>query len=155
MSAAGLPPPPGPAVPPAPHSANPAPLSLAGVIMPAKGPLQSVQVFGRKVRAAPAASPPGLGRGLRVLGAHPGPAWGWRSPARPRGWCPGAAVRQGRRWRGLLSIHVSWGGGPAGDGAAREQARPRWFREPCGGSPQKGPDHLLWCPGVVLNRLGN
>lgn len=65
--------------------------------MPAKGPLQSVQVFGRKVRAAPAASPPGLGRGLQALGAHPAPARRRRSQARPREWCPGAAMRQG--WR--------------------------------------------------------
>lgn len=40
-------------------------LSFAGAVMPAKGPLQSVQVFGRKVRTrvVPARTLLGLGRG--------------------------------------------------------------------------------------------
>lgn len=87
---------------PAPPAAlTPPPFLLQETVMPAKGPLQSVQVFGRKVRPGRKARsvlllPLGLGRALWPYalgvprpqlgsggGSSPGPCWGEAAVARP------------------------------------------------------------------------
>lgn len=76
--------------------------------MPAKGPLQSVQVFGRKVR--PGCRGPlrllvalGLGRALwpYALGVSR-PQFGSSGAGSPPVPCGGAGAREGQQWRGLL-----------------------------------------------------